>query len=185
VPTTKNDMSNHIESKSVYLFKTIEINLSPADVERFWKYVSKGGPDECWPWTGCRNDRGYGQLQLNGKPAVATRISWTIHRGPVPTGLGMLHRCDNPACVNPSHLFAGTQADNVRDRDAKQRGKWVPYKRTNENRGKKLTFEKAQQIRAMYKGRGHGPSQAKIGNLFGVSQEVVSEIILGKIWLII
>lgn len=92
---------------------------------RFWAKVDKGSDAECWEWTASRNSYGYGQLAVvlpSGKrPRLAHRLSWELHVGPIPEGMCILHRCDNPPCVNPSHLFIGTKADNYRDMRAKGR----------------------------------------------------------------
>lgn len=95
--------------------------------DRFWLKVNKRGLDECWLWTGCRDFRGYGRI-ANSKPPqaplLASHVSWEINRGPIPEGLWVLHKCDNPPCVNPKHLFLGTHIDNMRD--AKQKGRNKP-----------------------------------------------------------
>lgn len=100
----------------------------PSTEEKFWSRVDKRGPDECWPWTGGRNTDGYGKAPraTGSRPigrgyTAAHRVSWAIHFGPVPDGLWVLHHCDNPPCVNPAHLWLGTNLDNIRDRDAKGR----------------------------------------------------------------
>lgn len=83
----------------------------------YWLTTSAG----CWEWTRARNDKGYGQLRIDGRLVYAHRWSYEQHTGPIPDGLQVLHRCDNPPCVNPEHLFLGSQADNMRDMVAKGR----------------------------------------------------------------
>ena len=75
----------------------------------------------CWLWTGYRNRGGYGELKHRGKRVLAHRLSWRLAHGNLPASLHVLHRCDNPACVRPEHLFLGTNQDNVADRIAKGR----------------------------------------------------------------
>lgn len=84
---------------------------------RFWKYVDQRGDSECWLWTGAKDGRGYGNISVGAgeSPAKAYRISYEMRYGPIPDGLLIRHRCDNPACVNPRHLETGTQKDNARD----------------------------------------------------------------------
>lgn len=90
-------------------------------IARFWTKVDKRGPDECWPWIGCRNTKGYGTLSRSlgrrgrSQHYLAHRFSWEAVNGPVPTGLYILHSCDNPPCCNPAHLRPGSQQDNVSD----------------------------------------------------------------------
>jgi hypothetical protein len=99
-------------------------------LKRFWKKVDKNGPvqqhvpelGKCWEWTGYRHHkRPYGNSSLNGRNMAAHRLSYMIEFGEIPTGMCVLHKCDNPPCVRPSHLFIGTNKDNVNDRTRKGR----------------------------------------------------------------
>lgn len=88
--------------------------------EDFWSKVAQS--DSCWRWTGYCLHNGYGQFRLSGQVWLTHRLSWTLAYGPIADGLDVLHRCDNPPCVRPDHLFLGTNADNAADRDRKGRG---------------------------------------------------------------
>lgn len=98
-----------------YSFKPLTLT----DTERFWNYVKK--TDSCWIWGGLKNENNYGMGNLNRKQQRAHRISWELHNGAIPSGLFVCHKCDNPPCVNPEHLFLGTNLDNIKDRVAKGR----------------------------------------------------------------
>lgn len=91
--------------------------------ERFWEKVEK--LTDCWVWTAGTDDKGYGRIlnkrKEHGGETRAHRLSWILHNGPIPTGLYVLHKCDNPPCVRPDHLFLGTNLDNMRDMKEKGR----------------------------------------------------------------
>ena len=119
---------------------------------------------ECLPWWGTLNTKGYGVLHRRPLQLRATRVVWEECFGPIPDGLCVLHRCDNPPCVNPEHLFLGTKGDNNRDAAAKGR-----------SRGKaRLTPDQVREIRAS------DETQQSLGDRFGISQSSVSYIQLGK-----
>jgi len=108
--------------------------------DRFWNYVDLRGPDECWGWLGSFDRGGYGRFDSKG----AHRVSHSLNVGAIPDGMCVLHRCDNPACVNPKHLFLGTCKDNVVDMVSKGRN----AKTTGEdNFGAKLTNQQVLAIR--------------------------------------
>lgn len=81
----------------------------------------------CWLWTDYMGSKGYGRLFVAGKVQQAHRVSYEVHRGPVPAGVYVCHRCDTPACINPAHLFIGTHADNMADMASKGRGNKSPW----------------------------------------------------------
>ena len=96
----------------------------PTDLERFWSHVIRSGSLECWWWTGASANAGYGAFRIGGRTVKAHRWLWEQRHGSIPEGINILHHCDNTSCVNPNHLFSGTQADNVHDMMAK--GRHVP-----------------------------------------------------------
>ena len=98
-----------------------KLNWKGTPEERFWNKVDKSG--DCWLWTGAKTGRGYGHILINGNSISAHRYSWEIHYGKIPENMCILHRCDNPICIKPEHLFLGTQTDNIADMDRKGRRK--------------------------------------------------------------
>ena len=119
----------------------------------------------CRLWTGSKYHDGYGRMSYEGKWQRVHRLAWRAWRGPIPIGLNVLHRCDTPLCIKPSHLFVGTHADNVADKMRKGRH---PHTVTFGNR--KLTDA---QARAVFRARGR---QVDIAARFGIEQAAVSKI---------
>lgn len=151
--------------------------LSIVQIENFWAKVSKS--DECWLFVGSRHHLGYGQFTLNGRVNKAHRVSWMIHYGEIPEGMCVLHRCDVRNCINPAHLFLGTQQDNIADMVAKGRQR-AGRQRGVDNPMSKLTPETVKEIRAAYK---EGAiSQHKLAKLFKVSPMTVNRIVNHKLW---
>lgn len=131
----------------------------------------------CSLWLGCLNKNGYGQLRLNGRMVYAHRLSWENKNGPIPDGLFALHHCDNPACINPDHLFLGSHKDNSDDKVKKKRHRWNPSPPLGaDNLNAKLTDSDVAKIRAS------NATQRKIAADFGIAQVTVSKIINRKQW---
>lgn len=139
------------------------------DEQRFFSYAKK--TSACWLWQRSTDTHGYGQFYIGKKKHVAHRFSWTVMRGAIPSGLCVLHRCDNPPCVNPQHLFLGTQADNIHDMLAK--GRMRSYFCAGEkNHSAKLTAAQVAEIR---KRRGL-QTQRETGAEFGVTRKTIGRI---------
>ncbi len=144
--------------------------------ETFWSKVAK--TNGCWEYTSRPSRQGYGRVLWAGREALAHRVSWTLTRGDIPEGKCVLHRCDNPPCVRPSHLFLGSQADNVADMMAKGRGK--PARVLGEKHGRSKVTEK--DVRSLRKRRHAGETVTALSASFGLSIAQVSRICRGLNW---
>ena len=107
--------------------------------DRFWGNVYPGQADDCWEWHGTLRADGYGQIRIGASNVLAHRLAWQLAVGPIPDDLCVLHRCDNPPCVNPDHLWLGTHADNMHDMFAKGRERIVLRERTHCKHGHAYT----------------------------------------------
>lgn len=147
--------------------------------ERFWSKVHRGEASECWQWNGAGAPF-YGRIHeggLHGRLLMATHVSWMLANGAMPpVGVNVLHRCDNPPCVNPAHLFLGGQSENTKD--AISKGRWTAP-RGEQNGQSKLTRDQAMEIRRLRRG---GAAGYEIARRFGVSQAAVSMIASGRRW---
>ena len=146
--------------------------------KRFWPKVEIGAVGKCWEWMAAKQHDGYGVLGNEvGSQTGAHRIAWQLCRGSISLGMCVCHHCDNPGCVNPSHLFLGTHADNMHDMFAKGRR----IAAHGEQAGSaKLT---AEQVRAIRREYASGiVTQAALGKRYGVSQPSISLIISKKHW---
>lgn len=152
-----------------------KIKIGAADVARLWSKVVKF--DRCWEWAGTRLRRGgYGQIGISSKVVMAHRVSWAIANGD-PGKLCVLHRCDNPPCVNPAHLFLGTLCDNVRDMDRKGRRRVSKGERHAQA---KLTEQDVREIRRLH---GDGDTTIRrLGAQFSVHHSTINNILLGRWW---
>lgn len=143
---------------------------------RFWAKVNKSG--ECWEWTAGADKQGYGRIRIEGKGILAHRFSYEQANGPIRDGALICHHCDNPACVRPSHLYAGTPKDNARDR--MERGRVVSGNHAGEaNASAKLTRE---QVVSMRSEMDDGRTCADVASEYGVSPNHASQIKNRKRW---
>jgi HNH endonuclease len=143
--------------------------------DRFWKKVHK--TNTCWVWTASTVGHGYGQISWSsaGDMIKAHRASYILHFGPIPEDLCVCHKCDNPSCVNPTHLFLGTANDNIKDRQQKNRGA-----KKEQMGAAKLTQEKVIEIRKKYIPRVY--STTMLAKEYNVSQHTIFSIINNKTW---
>lgn len=142
---------------------------------RFWMKVDRQGPDECWPWLASVNRGGYGTFTLDGRKIQASRAVWILTFGN-PGDLWVLHRCDNPICVNPSHLFLGTNLDNIADRVAKGRN---ADRRGERNTAAKLCVADVIAMRQQYEG---GVRLADLSREYGLAPGGAWSVVNYRTW---
>lgn len=146
-------------------------------VTHFWAQVIRGDTDSCWLWTGrCKEGKHpYGKLWVGTNEVKAHRFSYELHHGAVPNGLCVLHKCDNPKCVNPVHLFPGTRGDN--NRDAATKGRTMH----GENHlCAILTEHSVREIRMLYVPR--KVSFQKLADKYGVKASCIQGVIERRTW---
>jgi hypothetical protein len=160
-------------------------NVSP---KKFWSDTVKGKPiiekfskmyvvnegNGCWEWVRTINPGGYGMFYESAYPEVATRISWKIFNGEIPKGMVVCHKCDNPKCVNPNHLFLGTQKDNIHDAMKKNR-----FQKGTKNGRAKLTRKQVAEIKF---GDKQFNTKQEEADYYGVSRRTIYAIRKRLIW---
>jgi hypothetical protein len=140
------------------------------------RHIQKpNSPDGCWQWTASAFRGGYGHTILDRQEMAAHRAVWILLVGPIPEGLFVCHRCDNPGCVNPDHLFLGTHHDNMADRGAKRR-----QVRGEQHPRAKLTESAVAEMREAY-ARG-GISQASLARRYGVAHSLIHRVLHNESW---
>ena len=144
----------------------------------FWSRVRVLSDTECWEWMGCRNCHGYGRFCYKASMWLAHRLVWTWERGDIPDNLCVLHRCDNPPCCNPNHLFLGTYSDNNQDKAAKGRAKSPCLSGETHGRAK-VTDSQVLTMRELHKSglflhrelaERYGISKSQVGNILSENQ---------------
>jgi hypothetical protein len=168
-----------------HLVLTPYIKIVRDQLQRFWAKVEK--TDGCWVWTGGKFVRGYGSFRpgRRGDASVrAHRFSWELTNGPIPEGMIVCHRCDNPSCVRPDHLFLGTNQDNTTD--ARRKGRLRPPRTAFERRSRgekhwaaKLTWATVAAIRTAASA---GQSQRSLARRYGVNRVTIRNVVRGTTW---
>lgn len=140
--------------------------------EQFFRERSKVNPNGCWIWLRSRGPTGYGCLRREGKTRIAHRFSFEYFIGPIAEGLCVLHSCDTPSCINPAHLFLGTQAENMADKTRKGR-----QLKGEQHPGARMTEEIVREIRAAV-----GCSSRELSEKYGISEEPIRRARLRLNW---
>lgn len=144
-------------------------------MDRFWAKVRKG--DQCWEWEATTINRGYGIFYVSRKPVLAHRFSYELHFGPIPTGMIVCHHCDNPLCVRPDHLFAGTYSDNSWDMIAK--GRHRPCRGENNPKTKLSESEVLDILTRYFTG---DVTQADLARAYSIGPSAIFGIVHGTRW---
>jgi len=151
-----------------------------ASLEAYFEARTERGPGEnpCLVWTGTHDAAGYGRMKQGRKQRIAHRVAWEMANGPIPDGMYICHHCDNPPCVDVSHLFLGTPADNMHDMDRKGRRVAVGLK-GSANRTAKLSEPDVVVIRERSK---TGEGARRLAAAFGVSRSAIRFVVSGRSW---
>lgn len=203
-PRCVNSRGHGTTGRSPAMQRKYTLRSSLSLLDRFWEKVDH--PDEgCWTWLGARNLRGYGVIGFPGRRnMLAHRAAYVLLVGPIPDGLFVLHKCDNPACVRPDHLRLGNHTENMAE--MRERGRSLIGNRNSSRRHPerlqrgddhwtrrrpelltpfthakvRLTREQVAAIRARY--AAGGVSQRTLAQEYGVSRSTIADIVAGRIW---
>ena len=166
----------------------MQSQYSPSDVARFLAKIDREGSPHpyrtelgrCWLWTSHCHPQGHGMLShggRGGRPQYAHRVAYQVYRGPIPDDQEVCHSCDNPPCVNPSHLFLGTHTDNMRDMYTKGRRLAAVGERVGSAR---LTAPQVLEIRRQW--AAGGVTKSAIARAFGVDGKTIYSIVTFRSW---
>ena len=165
----------------------------------FWSNVQFGETEnDCWEWKAARMPRGYGVITVDKQRWLAHRLAYTWERGPIPDGLFVLHQCDNPSCVNPAHLEIGTQTDNMQQAAMRNRLHQPSFEERSASAAR-MRRQKAEHPEWVMRGETHataklsdlqvaeirrrralGEKQRRLAEEFGVSESLISQLVLGQ-----
>ena len=179
-------MTEKAQDVQLTLKKQRFIEEHKVNEERFWSRIDQSaGEEACWPWSGARDDAGYGRFHIgrtSNSAMLAHRIAYALATGELPEAV--CHHCDNPPCCNPTHLFGGTRAENNADMVLKGRhglkGKPGRGAKGQSHGSAKLTDHQVTEIRTMY--NAGGVSQRQLAATFNVCQRSIARIVTGKGW---
>ena len=164
-----------------HMVHTHETGSSSLSSARLFKHI-EFKPNGCWEWTGAKNKPGYGRMKVNGKFLSPHRVAYVLFRGSIPENNDVCHKCDNPPCFNPDHLFAGTRSDNMMDCSNKGRRKPIPIEKMARGSGvgtSVLIEREVSVIKFLLK---QGWRLQKIANMFHVHIMQISRIKRGIAW---
>lgn len=159
---------NKPKTKDLYQFNQDHLR------DKLYSKTDRSSPDQCWNWTGARSHKGYGQICIRPHLLLAHRISYHLHNGPIPDGMFVCHKCDNPSCVNPAHLFAGTAKDN--SDDMVRKGRHLFGERAADAT---LSDESVLEIRKRWSER---LTQTKLAKEYGVSVPAIKAALYSGTW---
>jgi hypothetical protein len=155
------------------------VAMNESDATRFWAKVEVRGPDECWEWRGSLRSAGYGAFSIGKKSLCAHRVAYLLTRGEIPDGKIVCHTCDNRKCCNPAHLYAGTTADNARDRQ--ERGR-ASTKRARGSKASKAKLTEADVIAIRQRYAAGGITQTMLAGEYGIDTSSISDIVRRESW---